>query len=558
MHRGCSMKTSVFSERGIATFLALIMMAMLTIIGLAALSTSDDEVQIAGNEWQEARAFWAAESGLSQASANLQVQYEVTGAPPTYMPSGEVELNNCVISYQTTDDGPATRTVLTNGTMAGLHALAKSYTITSTATNTSEPGQIKMTQTFQAALVPIFQFAVFYDNDLEINPGPAMRLIGRVHTNGDLYIQSDNSLRMDSYVTSAGQIIHDRKGAGGAGFGDVSIKDASGAYVSMQEASGWLDSNDSYWFDSSMARWQGRVQDSSHGQTELNLPLENVDDPHKIIEPADANPDSYENKAALKCIDGVWYQKQGGIWQDVTGALQSAGVIADQPDQFYDGREEVGVDVMQLDVGALYSSGYAPDNGVIYFSDASSATSANDYPALRLVNGAQLGAPLTVASENPVYTLGDFNSVNKQPASILADALTFLSGSFDDTKTDPTLGWTKDDRVAVNTTANVSYITGNVETTDLNYNGGLENLPRFLEVWSGVNFTWAGSAVNLWNSLQATGNWSGTYYTPPDRIWSYDTDLDDPNKLPPETPCVRVFQRTGWKQEYVGYGIAME
>jgi hypothetical protein len=90
------------------------------------------------------------------------------------------------------------------------------------------------------------------------------------------------------------------------------------------------------------------------------------------------------------------------------------------------------------------------------------------------------------------------------------------------------------------------------------YNGGLENLPRYLEVWSGVTFNWTGSAVNLWNSLQATGNWSGTYYTPPDRNWSYDTDLDDPNKLPPETPSVRVFQRTGWKQEYVGYGIAME
>ena len=33
----------------------------------------------------------------------------------------------------------------------------------------------------------------------------------------------------------------------------------------------------------------------------------------------------------------------------------------------------------------------------------------------------------------------------------------------------------------------------------------------------------------------------------------YDTDLDDPNKLPPESLVVRVFQRTGWKQSNVGY-----
>ena len=96
-------------------------------------------------------------------------------------------------------------------------------------------------------------------------------------------------------------------------------------------------------------------------------------------------------------------------------------------------------------------------------------------------------------------------------------------------------------------------MTGNTETTSSDYNGGFENLPRFLEVWTGTNFTWSGSAVNLWYSQQADGNWSGTYYSPPIRDWSYDTDLDDPANHPPETPTVRIFQRTGWKQEYVDY-----
>jgi len=55
--------------------------------------------------------------------------------------------------------------------------------------------------------------------------------------------------------------------------------------------------------------------------------------------------------------------------------------------------------------------------------------------------------------------------------------------------------------------------------------------------------------------MQATGLWGGFYYTPPNRDWAYDTDLDDPTKLPPSTPCLRVFQRTSWKQENVGYTI---
>jgi len=57
--------------------------------------------------------------------------------------------------------------------------------------------------------------------------------------------------------------------------------------------------------------------------------------------------------------------------------------------------------------------------------------------------------------------------------------------------------------------------------------------------------------VNLWYSQQACGTWNGSYYSPPDRNWKYDTDLNDPNRLPPETPVVRVFQRTGWRQEHV-------
>lgn len=545
------------SERGIATLIALIMVGMLTLIGLAALSTSDDEVTIAGNEMQEMRAFYAAEAGLEDAAAALQNEYETTGAPPTTMPSGTLEMNNCSVAYRTVDDGAATQRTLSQGTLAGLHALVKSFTITSLARNATDGAQIQMTQSFETALVPIFQFAVFYGNDLEIAPGPEMTLIGRVHSNGNLWVQANSALRMDSYVTASGDILHGRKGPEPVSNGDVLIKNASGDYVSMKDASGFLDADDSYWFDSSLARWQGRVQDGSHGQGELNLPLTNSDDPHKIIEPAAGNADSYENKATLKCINGNWYEKTGGVWQDVTASLSAAGVISSSADKFYDGREDSKVDVVELDVDKLYSSGYAPANGVIYYSQEPSAASSNDYPALRLANGSELGAPLTLASENPVYTLGNFNSVHKQPAAILADALTFLSGAFDDNKTDPALGWDKYDRTAMATTVNCSYLTGNVETTSLNYNGGFENLPRFLENWSGRDFNWTGSAVNLWNSIQANGNWNGSYYSPPNRNWKYDTDLDDPNKLPPESPVVRVFQRTGWKQENVGYGIAM-
>jgi hypothetical protein len=231
----------------------------------------------------------------------------------------------------------------------------------------------------------------------------------------------------------------------------------------------------------------------------------------------------------------------------VTAAMIADGTLAYTSNGFYDQRESEHVDVTDLDIGRMYANGYAPINGVVYFADDISG--GGEWPALRLKNGSQLDDGLTVASENPLYTVGDFNSVTKKPASLLADAITILSDNWVDSKgANP-----KTDRIAKNTTVNASYVTGNVESTSGSYNGGYENLPHFLESWTGNTFTWTGSAVNLWNSRQADGLWNTSYFNNPNRNWSYDADLDDPANYPPGVPTVRVFQRTGWRQEFVGF-----
>lgn len=528
-------------ERGLATLIALVMMLMMTIIGLAALRMADDEISIAGNEVNEMSSFYAAEAGLEKASAAIQAQYEATNSPPTTLPSGSEALSGCVAAYSTTDNGAATVRDLTLGPLAGLHALIKTYSITSTGTSSVNQSQVVLTQEFECAMVPIFQFAVFYGNDLEIAPGPDMTLIGRVHSNGNLYLQSNNNLYMDSYVTSSGNLIHGRKGPGGTSYGNVFIKDTDGNYQNMLRSGTWLDATYNKWYDSASTRWDGRVQDSSFGQGPLNLPLSNTGDPHKLIERAAGNPDSYESKANLKVLDGQAYSLVGTVWTNVTASLP-AGTLTSTT--FYDAREAKTVNTTQIDISKLKTSAYYPANGVVYSSDQRTG-----FRATRLVNGSDLGRPLTIVCENPLYIKGDFNTVTKQPAFVAGDAVTFLSNSWNDANS--TLG--KTSRVATQTSVNCSFMTGNTNTTSSQYNGGLENLPRFLETWNSVPFNWRGSIVNLWNSQQAIGNWTGTYYDPPIRNWAYDTDLDDPTKLPPESPRVRIFQRTGWAQQFVGY-----
>jgi hypothetical protein len=557
------MKQLLKSQDGFAALIAMLLIGMLTLLGIVALSTSEDEMNIAGNQMREVRAFYAAEAGLEQAAAQLQEEYTRTGLPPLVMPEGTDSLNGCIVSYTTVFDASGSgQRVLTSGTLEGLHASVASFRVTDTAVHVDDRSRVAMAQSFETALVPIFQFAIFYDTELEIAPGPLMNLLGRVHTNGDLYIQATSNLNIDSYMTAAGEIFHGRKPGcpKSSKNGDVDIKDPNGDYISMRDGGGWLDAGDGHWYDSSGSRWGGRVQDSHHGQEELKVPLNgSEDDPHKLIEPGDGNPDSYELKSTLKIINDTAWIAIDTSWVDITDTLIDRGVLSISPNKFWDARQEEWVDVYDLCLERMYDSTFTPTatgvaqsfepiNGVIYFSSDDTAT---NYPALRLWGADELDTGLTVVSHNPMYTWGDYNSVDKKPAALMADAITFLSNQFDDNKS----SWSLNSRnLPIATTVNTSFLTGNTVTNNIDYNGGFENLPRFLEKWTNVDFNWLGSAVNLWQSRQADEEWGKSdVYKAPDRNWFYDSDLDDPVNMPPEAPVVRIFQRTGWIQEYVGY-----
>ena len=58
---------------------------------------------------------------------------------------------------------------------------------------------VSMTAEFD--IIPVFQFAVLYEEDLEILPGPEMVLTGPVHSNADVYIDTNNSLTLDAGLT---------------------------------------------------------------------------------------------------------------------------------------------------------------------------------------------------------------------------------------------------------------------------------------------------------------------------------------------------------------------
>ena len=545
MHR--ISKVTGNSESGIVLVVCMIILLMLSLIGIASITTSNSEMQVAGNEMNSTGAFYAAEAGLEKATSEIITSYENTGAPPNPLPTALETMNNYRYYYYVSDLGPAAGRTLTYGSYNGLYASVKSFEIISQGVDNNLEAGVEIEMDVEDALIPVYQFAVFYENLLEIGPGPDMTVSGRVHSNSDAYVEAGSNLFMDQ-LSSAGNIYYGTAPGSGdsPGAGNILIKDGDGNYQNMRNGDGtYLDATDPDWVNSSISRWGNTVEDHNHGITDLYMPIAGAGNPVDMIDRAESNPDSYENLAGLKFVDGqALYRQIDGTWLDVTGLLIADGTVSSNT--FYDEREGQNVISLDLDMSLLAASGYYPSNGIIY---SSQAEVVGNITAIRLTNGSQLPSGMTVATNNPLYTLGNFNSVNKQPASLMADAITILSNDWDDANSGLGIGA----RSATGTTVNAAYITGNTETGSPghDYNGGLENLPRFLENWDGVTFTWRGSAVSLWYSRQATSAWSIAYYSPPIRDWGFDTDFLDAANLPPGTPMVNVIMKTGWNQTVI-------
>jgi len=547
--KGDTMLKKLKNEDGFTLLIFLSLLLMLTMIGIAAVMTSTTDVNIAGNDLRTINTFYAAEAGLEKVIAEIRTHYASGGVgPPNPLPSDSFVLGNIAITYNTVDNGPAIQETLTVGAYKGLYALVKSFTITGEATEMGTQTKTKIETEVKDALIPIFQFAVFYEQDLEILPGPAMTLGGRVHSNLDLYFGANTSLKVDSWTTAAGNIYHGRKDDPSDDMnGDVSIKDRYGVYQNMQNGDGtWLDANDPDWISESLNRWGGMVEDQSHGITDLTLPVVVSGDPIDMIKRGSGgNQDSYEHKAGLKMVDGqVLYKNASDNWVDVTATFLADSIVT--VDNFYNYREYKWVTSYDINIEKLNTSGYFPLNGILY---ASRDEVVGTQQAIRLVNGEELAGPLTVVADNPLYTLGDYNKTNKKAAALFTDALTILSNNWDDAHSDQSLS----NRVAGNTTVNAAFLAGNTETTLGHYNGGLENLPRFLEEWSGKTFTYLGSMVDLWFSEQATGAWvhGSPQYEAPNRDWAFDTDFLNPSNLPPGVPHINAVLKVSWLQRIV-------
>jgi hypothetical protein len=418
-------------------------------------------------------------------------------------------------------------------------------------------------QEIQVAEIPLFEFGAFYNLPMEVDYSKQdLTLNGPVHSNTNAYFGPSVDLTFVDDVTSAGGIFLERLSTG------VPLALLAGR-VNYMAAS---DAN----------------------VLSLNLPLGTNNTPellHEIIEipPLAEPPQSllgqqrFYNKADLiilvedtgaKALSGY----TNGFQLLDFDTLIRPFVRTDA--KMWDARQQKTFRLTEIDIADLlanYSAirdKIATDPRIIYIADRRSTSIGSDAAGVRIINAQALprGGGLTLATMNPLYVKGDFNTdFPPEPAALVCDALTVVSANWDD----------KDllDRLPVvgpvlspilspvlsglglfpaksgGTTLNAAVITGIVQTGGGAYSGSMENVITMLEDWQTAEFSFNGSLAVLYRSKVAIKPYNtslGFSLAPLLKLITFDSNFkprqaaDMKNKLPPGTPQLRTLIRSEW------------
>ena len=252
---------------------------------------------------------------------------------------------------------------------------------------------------------------------------------------------------------------------------------------------------------------------------------------------------------------------------------------------------------------------WTDSNGVFQQSRQSPINIKSDgypLPCVRIRNGSDPGTDLSIVTDLPVYVEGDFNTKpvgadsdgepEYRSTLIAGDRVTMLSNNWQDGNYLPCVAalggghqvrmvnnngkllradngqtvtshrdgdWVVgvDDprRDAKTTTLNSILMTGIFPTVvypnntdqEKGYSGGLENIIRYLEDWTGEESRFHGSIICLWDTQKIDRTWesptrspngSPIYYHAPKRVWGYT------RMTPPGMPGFFAVREATWER----------
>ena len=508
-----------------------------------------------------------------------------------------------------------------------IYHYAHTYDIEATAKSLKDNSKELIKERIRILETPLVQYFVFFGQtgggaDLELFPGPLMNMWGRIHSNGNIYIGSSgdgrggfSTINLRNYddqgnqsphlISASGKITTRFKHSGRTFDNTVFIK-TSGAgtdFSPVQPLSPVMDKANEA---DEEARFNGYVlvnepkfvtpsrdliKRGAFYEKRATNPEKNTIDGITIIGTGGLGPGNIEITVSRPTLTNVTNLIKNG--RTASGKFISglpSPVIRETKNAFSDCREQDRqVDTTDIDINALqrWYDAYLSDLGLtlggdgimIYTSRSPHANFSNqsgNLQSIRLVGNdkyrsvPQLLDETTLATDNPLYVQGDFNSVSTKGVALISDAFNILSNDFINhypglNQIPPNGGklcgisqWQLYYYFrGTETTVNASIFTGNVHqrTSD---GDGVHVYPRFHEFWwdprlrKPSNLNILGSFVNLWTSVQAKSEWcpaGGDCYSAPTRNWGWDVRFQDPDFWPPFIPSVFSVERVGFLEK---------
>ncbi len=216
-------------ERGAALAIAMIVVAILAVIALTALAFSSTETRIAASDLQRTQTFYATVASMEKMTNDFSNLFHVKMRPTTddmtvIENNAPTELRDEGFNFTQTlvEDAeklnemrakqnlPGTtypRVNIPDGPYAGLNSSIIPYRMTSTGVMESTGVEVSLEREFNNYLVPLFQFGIYSNEDLEFAPGTLLTFNGKIHSNGNIYAL--RNLKFFNRLSMAGEFIRD-------------------------------------------------------------------------------------------------------------------------------------------------------------------------------------------------------------------------------------------------------------------------------------------------------------------------------------------------------------
>jgi type IV pilus assembly PilX-like protein len=259
-------------QTGIALITTLLLLLLMSAMVVGFILLVMEGQRLSGMNIDQSKAFYGAESGMEKLTADLGALFGITYAPSgpqvnalmlnppvlpastgvTYVDAAGTPTYRIDFPKDGNGNPQAQFAQITSGSSPyeGMTALETTYTLT-VAALTGTGGEVKLQRTAQTVGIPLFQFGIYCEGDCGFFPGPNFNFGGRVHTNGNLFLNSggpagagptnlgSNQLWLASPITAAKDIFRDclsnthAESPSGNHPGSVEITKGGGSYQAL-------------------------------------------------------------------------------------------------------------------------------------------------------------------------------------------------------------------------------------------------------------------------------------------------------------------------------------